>query len=61
MIARSVQGVEFVCANTDAQALIRTQRQPHHPAGAKRLGRWQQARQRPARRPRPVEDIRAGY
>lgn len=24
MIANSVQGVEFVCANTDAQALIRS-------------------------------------
>ena len=24
MIARNVQGVEFVCANTDAQALIRS-------------------------------------
>ena len=26
MIARGVQGVEFICANTDAQALNRTQR-----------------------------------
>ena len=25
MIARHVQGVEFICANTDAQALTRTQ------------------------------------
>ena len=36
MMARGVQGVEFICANTDAQALTRS--------SAHRSGGWQQTR-----------------
>ena len=42
MIASAVQGVEFICANTDAQALSTT---PRHSARQHRPGRGQQARE----------------
>ena len=45
MIERAVQGVEFISANTDAQALPAVRR-TDHPA-RRRPGRGQQARQRP--------------
>ena len=38
MIARSVQGVEFVCANTDAQALTRSSAHRHIQLGGSGLG-----------------------
>ena len=38
MIARGVQGVEFICANTDAQALARSERAQDHPARRTGLG-----------------------
>ncbi len=59
MIARSVQGVEFICANTDAQALTRSTRAPHHPAG--RQAAWARAAspRRAAKPPRPRWKISA--
>ncbi len=45
MIACNVQGVEFVSANTDAQALIRSNAHRTIQLGLKRFGCWQQARQ----------------
>ena len=38
MIARAVQGVEFVCANTDAQALTRSTAHRHIQLGSSGLG-----------------------
>ena len=38
MIARNVQGVEFVCANTDAQALTRSTAHRHIQLGSSGLG-----------------------
>jgi len=38
MITRQVQGVEFICANTDAQALVRTQAASTIQLGASGLG-----------------------
>ena len=46
MIASGVKGVEFICANTDAQAL-RASSPQGHPVGPQRTGRGQQARARP--------------
>jgi cell division protein FtsZ len=44
MISRCVQGVEFICANTDAQSLSRSTAHRRD-----RSGRWQQARKGPRR------------
>jgi cell division protein FtsZ len=52
-----VQGVEFICANTDAQALSRSWR-THHPAGRHRPGRGQQARQGREAAEAAADDIR---
>ena len=47
MMERGVQGVQFVCANTDAQALTRSKRAQDHPARHQRPGRGQQTREGP--------------
>ena len=49
MIGQGVQGVEFVCANTDAQALNRSSAGAAGAAGQQRPGRRQQARGRARR------------
>jgi hypothetical protein len=38
MIGRNVQGVEFICANTDAQALARSSAHKHIQLGSSGLG-----------------------
>ena len=53
-----MQGVEFICANTDAQALAAQHRHRHHPAGHQRPGRGQQAREGARGRREPPDDIR---
>ena len=60
MIDRSVQGVEFICANTDAQALdAHAPRPSHHPAGPQRPGRGSKPEKgREAARPRPTISAR---
>ena len=52
MIDEGVQGVDFVCANTDAQALNRSAAQPPDPARHDRPRRRRQAGSRQAPRPR---------
>ena len=52
MIRNGVQGVEFICANTDAQALTRSLAQAADPARRDRAGRRRQARGRPGGRAR---------
>ena len=50
MIDNGVQGVEFICANTDAQALKRNLAQDHAAAGRRHHqgpGRGRQSRGRP--------------
>ncbi len=56
MIEEGVQGVDFVCANTDAQALNRSGELPPRPATARTgLGADAQARKARTLRPRMVD------
>jgi cell division protein FtsZ len=47
MISQGVQGVDFICANTDAQALNRSNARSLVQLGTSGLGAGQQARRRP--------------
>ena len=51
MIAQGVQGVEFICANTDAQALNRSGRAPADPA--RQHAAWARAPSPRSAAPRP--------
>ena len=51
MIGRAVQGVEFICANTDAQALSRTRRRTRPSSSGRAAWARAASRRRAARRP----------
>ena len=59
MIARNVQGVEFVCANTDAQALIRSAAHRTIQLGQSGLGAGSKPEKGREAAEAAVEDIRA--
>src|SRR5688572_23510902 len=59
MIARAVQGVEFICANTDAQALARSSAHRHIQLGLSGLGAGSKPEKGRESAEAAVDDIRA--
>ncbi|MDR2852599.1 MAG: cell division protein FtsZ [Burkholderiaceae bacterium] len=59
MIERGVQGVEFICANTDAQALTRSAASTHIQLGASGLGAGSKPTKGRTAAEEKVEEIRA--